>query len=130
MKKLLLTLAIIFSMTVFAQSQQINFPEGSLLVYSDTNNLAGGDVLIRSIYAFVPQKISDTTYEYQYKRIEFYVGRPIHINEFISYEAKSDETLLISGTPQTYDWMYPQVVTINEATWKIASWQTFLQKIN
>jgi len=129
MKKLLL-ITVILMCGVFAYSQQINFPEGSILVYSDTNNLAGGDVLIRSVYAYVPQKTSDTTYEYQYKRIEFYVGKEPHINEFISYNAASTETVWISGVQRTYAWMYPQIITINTVNWKIASWQTYLQKIN
>ena len=111
------------------QAQQINFPEGNILVYSDTNNLAGGDVLIRSVYAFVPQKTSDTTYEYQYKKVYWLNGDQVK-NEFVSYEAASDETLLIGGVQRTYDWAYDQVLTINVANWNMASWQTYLQKIN
>ena len=114
---------------VIASAQQINFPEGNILVYSDTNNLIGGDVLIRSVYAFVPQKTSDTTYEYQYKKVYWLNGDQIK-NEFVSYEAASDETLLISGVQRTYDWAYNQVLTINVANWNVASWQTYLQKIN
>ena len=128
MKKLFLILVLAF-IGYGTQAQQINFPEGNILVYSDTNNLAGGDVLIRSVYAFVPQKTSDTTYEYQYKKVYWLNGDQIK-NEFVSYEAASDETLLISGVQRTYDWTYDQVLTINVANWNVASWQTYLQKIN
>ena len=129
MKKLLLTLAIIFSLTVFAQSQQINFPEGNILVYSDTNNLAGGDVLIRSVYAFVPQKISDTTYEYQYKKAYWLNDQQVK-NEFISKEFHKDSTIMIGEVEYTFEEIYNLIVAINESYWKIGSWQTFIQKIN
>ena len=128
MKKLTLILAIICG-AMFAEAQQVNFPEGNILVYSDTNNLAGGDVLIRSVYAYVPQKTSDTTYDYQYKKV-YLLNDEMIKNEFITYTALGSETLIISGVPKTYDWAYPQIVTISVANWKLASWQTFLQKIN
>ena len=129
MKRLILIIAIIFGTMFFAQSQQVNFPEGNILVYSDTNNLTGGDVLIRSVYAYVPQKTSDTTYEYMYKKLYWLNDEQIK-NEFISYVALSDSTILILGTPRTFEWMYEQVITISIPNWKTASWQTFLQKIN
>lgn len=128
MKKLLLTLAIIFG-CYFAQSQQVNFPEGTLLVYSDTNNLAGGDVLIRSIYAFVPQKISDTFYEYQYKKVYWLNDEQVK-SEFISKEFHKDSTILIGEVEYTFEEIYNLIVAINESYWKIGSWQTYLQKIN
>ena len=129
MKRLILIIAIIFGTMFFAQSQQVNFPEGNILVYSDTNNLTGGDVLIRSVYAYVPQKTSDTTYEYMYKKLYWLNDEQIK-NEFISYVALSDSTILILGTPRTFEWMYEQVITISIPNWETASWQTFLQKIN
>ena len=131
MKKLLLILVLAF-IGFSTQAQQINFPEGNILVYSDTNNLAGGDVLIRSVYAFVPQKTSDTTYEYQYKKVYLLNGYQLTVpgGDYVSYEAASDETLLIGGVQRTYDWAYDQVLTINVANWNVASWQTYLQKIN
>ena len=129
MKRLILIIAIIFGTMFFAQSQQVNFPEGNILVYSDTNNLTGGDVLIRSVYAYVPQKTSDTTYEYMYKKLYWLNDEQIK-NEFISYVASSDSTILILGTPRTFEWMYEQVITISIPNWETASWQTFLQKIN
>ena len=130
MKKLFLTFAIIFGMMVFAQSQQINFPEGTMLVYSDTNVLAGGDTLIRSIYSFVPQKTSDTTYEFQYKRIEFYTGKNMHINEFISWDSQPQDSLLIGGQQRSFSWVYDQILTISISNWQTGSWQTYLQKIH
>lgn len=130
MKKLILTFAIIFGTIIFAQSQQVNFPEGTMLVYSDTNALAGGDTLIRSIYSFVPQKTSDTTYEFQYKRIEFYTGENIHINKFISQEGAWDETITIGGNTYTLEAVYNLIISINAANWKTGTWQFFLQKIN
>ena len=129
MKRLILIIAIIFGTMFFAQSQQVNFPEGNILVYSDTNNLTGGDVLIRSVYAYVPQKTSDTTYEYMYKKLYWLNDEQIK-NEFISYVALSNSIILILGTPRTFEWMYEQAITISIPNWETASWQTFLQKIN
>lgn len=128
MKQLFLIFALIFGMTIFAQSQQVNFPEGSLLVYSDTNTFVGGDVFIRSVYAFVPQELGFGIFEYQYKKI-YKLNDEIIENDFITYTTEPYETLLISGQPKTYEWLQTQILTINVVNWEIATWQNYLQKI-
>ena len=129
MKKLLLTFAIVFGMMIFAQSQQVNFPEGTMLVYSDTNALIGGDTLIRSVYSFVPQKTSDTTYEFQYKKLYWLNNEQIK-NEFISREGAWDEIITIGSNTYTLEGVYNLIVSIDAANWKLGTWQYFLQKIN
>ena len=129
MKKILLVLAVLVGVAFTSTAQQVNFPEGNLLIYSDTSNLAGGDVFVRALYSYIPQNMGDGTYTYLYKKL-YYLNDDIIKNEFITYRTTVGETLLISGVNRTYQWVQNQVVTISTANWQTATWQTFLQKLN
>ena len=128
MKKILLVLAVLMC-GVFTQAQTIIYPEGDILLYSDTSILVDGSELILSLYGSVPIKISNDIYSYTYRKVYLLDGE-VFKTESPSYITYPNEQLTISGVQRTYDWMYPLVVTVDVANWKIASWQTYLQKIH
>ena len=128
MKKILLVLAVLMC-GVFTQAQTVVWPQGDILLYTDTSTLVDGSELILNLYGSLPIKISDDIYYYEYRKVYLLDGevfkttRPHHTTYPL-------EELTISGQQRTYDWMYPLVVTVDVANWKIASWQTYLQKIH
>lgn len=127
MKKLFIILALV-GFAFITNAQQINFPEGNMLIYSDTNTFAGGDVFIRTLYSYVPQDNGDGTYTYWYKQI-YYLNENVIENELIDYRTTLNETVSIDGVQRTYPFIQAQTVTINTVNWKKAAWQTYLQKV-
>ena len=115
---------------IFAHTQTINYPDGDILLYSDTSTLVDGSELVISLYGQMPVKIAAYgLYIYEFSKVYSIDGEELK-DETLTHVTYDGETLLISGVQRTYDWMYPQVITVDEANWKIASWQTYLQKIH
>lgn len=130
MKKIILTILLI--VTVFAikaQDERIHKVRENILLYADTNILIGNDTLIRSVYGFLPLDVEAGDYQYEYRKI-YWLNSEIILNIPENFNPTPTDSLLLFGQMRSYDWIYPQVKAIDTANWKIAAWQTYLQKIN
>lgn len=118
-----------FGMTAQAQTERLFNKRENILIYSDTTALNGGDTLVRLLYGFLPMDRGNDNYVYEYQKI-YKLNDDVILLVPMVYNATPQDSVLLFGQYRTFDWVYPQVVDINETNWQTASWQTFLQKIN
>ena len=113
---------------MMAQAQ--NFNREYKLLYTDTNILAGGDTIVRSVYGLLPlNDMIDSTITFNYQRIYEITGlEPILKNE--KNVGHYNDTVVIGGTTYTFKQAYDLIIAINETNWQAGSWQVFLQYIN
>ena len=128
MKKLILSLAIIAFIALSAESQISN--RANLLLYTDTINIVGGDVLIRDVYAFEPVfKPIDTTYYFPYRKV-YHMNGELILTKQEYFEGKYDAEITIGENTYTLEDIYNLIKTIDEANWQSGMWGIYLQKIN